>query len=65
MAAYRKQLVIENPDHLVLTGLSFRPGAHVEISIEEDNRPRSDAGRRWENVYNLGMAQRFRKCHHK
>ena len=33
MKAYRKHIVIQDPNHTVLTGLPFRPGEQVEVVV--------------------------------
>ncbi|MDJ0534513.1 MAG: hypothetical protein QNJ70_18875 [Xenococcaceae cyanobacterium MO_207.B15] len=37
MNAYKKYLTIEDPNHLVLSGLPFTSGQRVEIIILSDN----------------------------
>jgi hypothetical protein len=37
MATFRKQITIEDPDHVVLSGLPFEPGQRVEITLTTDS----------------------------
>lgn len=40
MNAYKKYITIEDPNHVVLSGLPFQPGQRVEVIVlaEDDNR---------------------------
>lgn len=39
MQAYQTQVVITDPEHLVLTGLPFKVGQQVEVIIKEKKQP--------------------------
>jgi hypothetical protein len=36
MTTFRKQITIEDPNHVVLSGLPFEPGQRVEITLTTD-----------------------------
>ncbi|MGB8700354.1 MAG: hypothetical protein WCD18_13135 [Thermosynechococcaceae cyanobacterium] len=40
MNAYKRYLTIEDPNHIVLSGLPFKPGQRVEIIIIEEGKER-------------------------
>jgi hypothetical protein len=44
MATFRKQITIEDPDHVVLSGLPFEPGQRVEITLTTDSSNLSPLG---------------------
>jgi hypothetical protein len=37
MTTFRKQITIEDPDHVVLSGLPFESGQRVEITLTTDS----------------------------
>lgn len=40
MNAYKKYITIEDPNHMVLSGLPFQPGQRVEVIILAEDRER-------------------------
>ncbi len=40
MNAYKKYITIEDPNHMVLSGLPFKPGQRVEVIILAEDRER-------------------------
>jgi len=47
MGAYRKQITISDPNHVVLSDLPFQPGDRVQITVEKEVVPRTPAGCKW------------------
>lgn len=41
MNAYKKYITIEDPNHVVLSGLPFQPGQRVEVIILAENNDRA------------------------
>ncbi|PAX51458.1 hypothetical protein [Brunnivagina elsteri] len=40
MNAYKRYLTIEDPNHIVLSGLPFKPGQRVEVIILAEDKER-------------------------
>lgn len=37
MTTYRKQIVIQDPDNLFLSGLPFQPGQRIEVTLTSES----------------------------
>ncbi len=51
MAAYRKEMVIDDPNRVVLSHLPFEPGDHVEITIEKETPKPTSRIEEWDKSF--------------
>ncbi|MFN0315762.1 MAG: hypothetical protein ACKVQA_12080 [Burkholderiales bacterium] len=51
MQAYRKKLVIQDPNQVVLTNLPFKAGQHVEVLVFEDDSDIAARVQRWQKAF--------------
>jgi len=51
MSVYRKQIIIQDPARLVLSDLPFSPGERVEIQIESESLPKTEAAHEWKALF--------------
>jgi hypothetical protein len=56
MNAYKKHITIEDPNHLVLSDLPFKPGQRVEIIILSDDNPRTEISQKFKNLFDKTQA---------
>lgn len=51
MKAYKKNIIIEDPNNVVLSGLPFRPGQRVEITISVEENSRAEMSQKFRNLF--------------
>ncbi|MBW4509581.1 MAG: hypothetical protein KME64_24155 [Scytonematopsis contorta HA4267-MV1] len=56
MNAYKKYITVEDPNHLVLSGLPFKAGQRVEIIILSDDNPRDEISQKLKDLFDKTQA---------
>ncbi len=56
MNAYKKYITVEDPNHLVLSGLPFKAGQRVEIIILSDDNPRDEISQKFKDLFDKTQA---------
>jgi hypothetical protein len=56
MNAYKKYITVEDPNHVVLSGLPFQPGQRVEIIILSDDNPRAEISQKLKDLFDKTQA---------
>jgi antitoxin ParD1/3/4 len=51
MQSYRRKLVIQDPNQVVLTNLPFKAGQHVEVLVFEEDSDVATRVQRWQKAF--------------